>query len=233
MASGHRWERLETLVFQCQGVSAEDFKVLVEGTTRLTELDLWNSAIKLEQWKILKELAPRHLNTLRILDLRVKFFPSAGHVVQDVLCLMPSLSIFRSNICFKGTDLDGRPWVCRGLRELMLSPSFIKPKFQTEMFSRIAELTELEFFVCGPPYYGYEGGEAARLTLQHSLGVLWPLRHFREFAFHTTFTQDHWRKPEALWVLKHWPELKRVAGVEMNDHAAYTLRHVSFKANWA
>lgn len=109
-------------------------------------------------------------------------------LIQDILCSMPNLEIFRSDCCFRDLDMDkkengedSRPWVCYKLRELKVAFSIVNPSHQKMVLDRISKLVRLEKLVFLSPgtghYYPGDGaggggarrGGSIRVTLQKGL----------------------------------------------------------------
>ena len=225
--SGYCWKRLESLKTHLQQFLAEDFLTVMEGINRLTELDIRGSDINPETWARMRVLAPHHWNTIRVLNRKGCYMLMwKGSIVQDIMCSMPSLIVFDCGVPFSEHDIekDDRPWVCLGLTDLAMALSLQNLKSQSKVVARIVGLVHLERFVCLSPEGGHRG-HSPRFTLNKGLDQLKSLR-LREFGYWSTFSADIWGRPEALWVLKYWPELKMLVGVKLNTKAKHQLRHL-------
>ncbi|GJJ72299.1 hypothetical protein EMPS_04656 [Entomortierella parvispora] len=212
-----QFQELETLDLPRQ-FYGEEFVDLIDAMPRLTMLKMEDvKEFEENPWILLKATAPRHLNTLRILDVRCSGVGS--HTLIDMLCSLPNLEVFQGDTI---TDLhlreDPRPWACRGaLRRLELDFKITTQRrvlSQSLIVSRLAEMEQLEDLrvSCSP----------LRLDLSKPKGMLErlkTLKHLKTLSLESrneNFNCD-WGQVELAWVRENWPKLKYVDWIEYKD----------------
>ncbi|GJJ69637.1 hypothetical protein EMPS_01985 [Entomortierella parvispora] len=119
-AAGASCQNLEEIGLPYSRFENKDWDRLLSSIRLLSCLDLNVSTFNEESWKILQAY-PRHLTTLRGLDLRRCCLP--GTATHAMMCEMPNLEVFRTCNTLSTLDLqeDPRPWICMGLKELALT----------------------------------------------------------------------------------------------------------------
>ncbi|KAF9344567.1 hypothetical protein BGX34_005520 [Mortierella sp. NVP85] len=112
----------------------------------------------------------------------------------------------------------GAPWVCLGLKTLMISPVFDPStiqEIQPRVFEQMARLEHLEVLrLWDPkPRDDFEPGLFQRtvdLRLTSGLGKLSTLRRLRYIAFN--YSHQRMGEQEMDWILEHWTGLEMVRG---------------------
>lgn len=233
---GHRWEHLEALDLPNLCLS-EDLMVVIE-SLQLTELNLAGGHFDLNCWKGIQERCPRHLTTLRILNLGrgCRSYQVPGSIIQGLLCSLSSLEELTTDTLTDQEILkDNRPWVCERLRVLILSFHLYRPsENQSLVFSRIGQLTRSEHLDLGMSRtWRWEGNGVIGLnpTLQKGGGLneLQTLRSLKRFIC-PYLNSLEWTKSEAQWALKYWPRLEGIANLDFDDAARELLGHLELNA---
>ncbi|GJJ72298.1 hypothetical protein EMPS_04655 [Entomortierella parvispora] len=193
-----------------------DYYCLLKAMPRLTELRGWwdfDDGL----WELLKVGTPRHLETIRLVDIYACNLSS--RTLIDLLCSLPNLEVLRGD-CITDRDLreDPRPWACRGtLRRLELDFKITTQRrvlSQSLIASRLAEFEQLEDLIVAH--------SPLRLDLSKSKGVLErlkPLKNLKTLSLHSrnaSFNCD-WGQAELAWVRENWPNLKYVSWIEYKD----------------
>ncbi|GJJ72827.1 hypothetical protein EMPS_05185 [Entomortierella parvispora] len=214
---------LETLLMPGLDYSLDIFTELVKKMRRLTEIDLAATNFGFWEWTTLQTL-PWHMSAIRVLHLE-GCLNMTGVIIQDMLCSLPSLESFKAGNLWDIDIIDDpRPWICKDLKELVLTIVFrTSPHPHRMIQSRLSSLLRLEICELNRPH-----DECFRMTLQSGLDRLGSLRRMRRF--HVQAGKDApwamWKEEEVEWALKHWPFLEELSGVALTARAQQLLcRH--------
>ncbi|KAG0049265.1 hypothetical protein BGZ83_005906 [Gryganskiella cystojenkinii] len=232
---GWRCPPLESLNFSGLLFNNCDLETLLKTTVQtLQELSLPGTEFDSGSWKILKSYLPQYLSQLTKLNLSL-CNEVTGRMVQDILCSMTGLEDFAADyLAVFDIFRDPRPWVCLGLRRLQLAFFQYNEGSGIQMISRLAVLEQLEelrmdqneVFTRRYSDLSWFFTEFDTIpfawTLEHDLDRLKPLRRLKGLwapkAVHTL-----WTEVEAGWVMEHWPRLRWIKGVTLNNEAKRIL----------
>ncbi|KAF9925082.1 hypothetical protein BGZ67_008888 [Mortierella alpina] len=225
-----RFLHLRTLAIASSSLDDIDIAVIIKGLSALVNLHASNSRLGPESVHAIVE----HRSNLQELDIRNC---SVGESLsQVILAHCPDLQTFGCDLYDLRTLQQG-PWVCKRLQKLHITivdfdvwrgPEGIvmedRIRIHTEMFSQLAELTELTTLELGgvnPMWIGlYEEVYAQdldgatplprsakhelQLTLAMGFGKLESLKKLDHFATGRMYKEGLGRE-ELVWAAKHWP----------------------------
>jgi hypothetical protein len=144
-------------------------------------------------------------------------------VSRDVLSSCPRLKILYTNIVLARDVVNGGPWVCQQLKELVIGFLFgeLELDLQQEVFRRLSTLTRLEYLKMRIPSdeESFEEEHVLEFRLENGLEQLATLQQLKSIHFDDLEGRPYipqMRKNEALWMLTNWKNLKRITG-ELND----------------
>lgn len=214
------WPRLQSLSIPTQRIFAEGFRTLLESMTRLEELDLSSTRFNHECWMALQG-TPRHLATLRILDL-TKCDDLHGSHILDMLTSIPNLIVFKAGSLTRAHPVDfAQPWVCLGLRELSLVMEVDDPSSCAALLLRLSEMKRLERLEFLDESI-IVSNASLQLTLLDGMGQLATLRKLEKLKGSSRSTAS-WGEEEAQWVLENWPKLTEIEHVTLESEARQML----------
>ncbi|KAG0042191.1 hypothetical protein BGZ83_000788 [Gryganskiella cystojenkinii] len=223
-------QQLESLNLPWAEFNNADFLTLLQATTSLTELNLLSGSFDVDSWKVLKVDIPRHLWTLKILDLR-QCKNVTGKIIQDVLCSMLALEIFFADAI---TDLDlvndPRPWVATGLKKLSLAIGLYDLQRRGLILTQLARLESLESLNLSMnllwtrfPDENERPQGCLSLDLENGLDQLKTLRRLRTIIG-PGLKLSKWKVAEARWVIEYWVRLRAFEGIDLTNAARKLLR---------
>jgi len=176
-----------------------------EASLPLLELNLPRTQFELNTWNLLRE---HHWSTLRTLD--VSAFAD-GAAVQDILCSLTGLESF-TGYAIRSQDmvLDPRPWVCLGLKSIVIAIEILNGNVngtQKVAMERLGTLTRLQQLQLRPIY----GQFSLQFRLTGFLESLETWRDFRTLIFQ--YVPQELTENDVRWMTEKWPRLHSVIGV--------------------
>ncbi|KAG0053252.1 hypothetical protein BGZ83_001422 [Gryganskiella cystojenkinii] len=244
----HCPQGIESIGFPNRKFEERDFRTLLQVILVLKALDLSGTNFSSAHWTVLKQEWPHHLGTITEINIE-GCAKVAGAVVQDMLCLLPNLEVFKATYV-KDCNLeeDTRPWVCLKMRELTMA--FVGSRGGTEplFLSRLSALVRLETLILPMTflshdaeshpfmrrmqlgYYNDEDVDAdvalryvLQLTIEQGLEQLRTLRRLRSLEG-TVNPRSMWRREDASWAVRSWPSLEKLSGMRLDAVAKAILK---------
>ncbi|KAG0053108.1 hypothetical protein BGZ83_001653 [Gryganskiella cystojenkinii] len=246
MESGQACRRLEELsLSKIHGFRNQQLGRILDliEPGRLFKIDLSSTRFNRRSWEIFRNVhESAHCLSIRELSLD-GCRQLLGKAVQEMLCSMPQLEIFRAE-SLRDTDIheDPLPWVCLGLKELQLGfkiestpptrsnffpflPRWISVQEQRHrheqeqqrrsliFWSQLKRLTKLEILTRFVPQ-DEQSGSLVRLSLKEGgLAELKSLRQLRVVDENVTRSGEE----EVEWMLENWPRLEKHCKRELDD----------------
>ncbi|KAF9282071.1 hypothetical protein BGZ88_011214 [Linnemannia elongata] len=210
--NGVKWVHIKHLELSGSNMYSRDLGSLIRTMPQLTTLNLSETDINLDGWRVLRA-CPQLLLRLRELDLE-NCHCLPGSAVQDMLCTMPNLEVFKAvSLSYTDAEQDDRPWLCHALKELSLafdlgSPLRRSPSLEPKLLLRLSKLDRLK--KCRIPYLGAHG---PNFTLQSGLDLLCSLKDLTSFEGSGPWREAFWGAAEVDWVIENWPNLRSLSGV--------------------
>ncbi|KAG0042668.1 hypothetical protein BGZ83_000197 [Gryganskiella cystojenkinii] len=230
-------ERLEYLALPWTNLQDKPFGDLLQRFPSLTQLVLRGTDFNRAAWRVLQEETPQLIATLTTLSLRC--CPQVtGDLIHEILCSMSSLKLFEADCILHSDFADQIPWVCRGLTHLYLTfviqPSDQSSSSQSMILSRLSELKELVALDLDMTNIKYHPEQITiprdewskyclHLSLERGLDALKSLRQLERFRGPCSGATS-WTEAEARWMLEHWPRLREMDSIELEEETKLLLR---------
>ncbi|KAK3810167.1 MAG: hypothetical protein J3Q66DRAFT_443713 [Benniella sp.] len=210
------WPHLHRFHLESHPIYTKEACKIIGGMERITSLALScpPSALQPETMDHLR-LHFAYLTVLRWIWPRAV---DDSATAQVILASCPCLVRFSGNWITAATIAKGAPWVCLGLRTLIITPIFDSSTIQDiqpRVFEQIARLERLEVLRLWDPnprddFQPYLFQKSVDLRLTYGLGKLSTLRWLRYIAFN--FSHQRMGEQEMDWILEHWTSLEMVRG---------------------
>ncbi|CAO3566117.1 unnamed protein product [Mortierella alpina] len=235
------WPHLHSLDLMITRVEDEDLQVILnsigevgpEGCLQRLTVPMTVSAIHAG------DSLRRHFGSLRSINLQNGL---TSAMAQEIMASCPELESITGTCILAEDILKGRPWVCRRLHTfdlciLVASTSALEPPSHQEngqgwgqetaskpqsgidrvVFERLALLPRLQQLLTDPPKYarppGFElSGRPLRWNIEAGLDQLAGLTRIRRI--HLDRPESHLEISDMAWMLKHWPRLKTIGGLQ-------------------
>jgi len=241
------WPELDSITIRrdLNDVSHKDYiTILQAGQRPFRVLDLGIERLELDLFDLLRQ---GHFKALTKVDLcKATVEPELPRHktegipqwVQEVLESCPSLEHITAKIITAEDIINGKPWVCLGLKEfkVVINMGFRRPsgrgpkrpKFTDnqqglcravfEQLGRLEQLRALDM-----RYLGWNHGtrySPLPLELRLGLGLLSKLKYIEVIGFH--HYQDM-READVEWMLRQWPYLSTIYGDRLSNKPSKTL----------
>ncbi|KAK3814145.1 MAG: hypothetical protein J3Q66DRAFT_371079 [Benniella sp.] len=148
-------------------------------------------------------------------------------MAQEIMSSCPLLEKFSSTWIDADLVVKGKPWVCFGLKKLVLGfvfNSFTLPAVQPIVFDQLSKLTRLEHWRLWPCLEDVPQ-DTVTLKLEYGLGKLQTLRALDSVMLGNSLQEME--DQEIDWMLEHWKSLRYIRGelcLEEHRKQALTAR---------
>jgi hypothetical protein len=210
------WPHLHRFRLETHPIDTEEACKIMGGMQRITSLAL-SCPPQVLQPETMDHLRPHfaHLTVLRWIWPRAI---ATSSTAQVILASCPCLVRFSGHWIKASTIAKGAPWVCLGLKTLMISPVFDPStiqEIQPRVFEQIGCLEHLEVLRLWDPmprddFEPQLFQRTVDLRLTYGLGKLSTLRWLRYIAFN--YSHQRMGEQEMDWILEHWTGLEMVRG---------------------
>lgn len=240
-----KYDDVEFLPGFVQPVAAKTWpnlhEVVITGVHKMTRNQLFEILEGMQRITILTIhcdpdiFTPSSMTLLRpqFSNLRILFLGNCNSSVmcpmaQEILSSCPLLEEFSSTWIDADLVIKGKPWVCFGLKKLVLGFVFSSstlPAVQPIVFDQLARLTRLEHWCLWPYTEGDVLQDTVALKLEYGLGKLQTLRELKYLILENTLQEME--DQEIDWILKHWKALRYIRGrfcLEQHREQALTVR---------
>ncbi|KAI8348142.1 hypothetical protein B0O80DRAFT_187538 [Mortierella sp. GBAus27b] len=216
------WPDLQSLYMKPIGITREGLAKIIKGMQRIIALDVpyFQDSLPPNPLELLRPHFP-HVRVLNLLSVASTVSP----VAQEILSTCPSLEQLAVPAINANIVVEGKPWVCFGLRALnmgfLFDPTTIHV-VQPAVFNRLSKLKRLRYLRLGG--YLRMGGpgwqdepiqprfqESIDLRLKNGLASLSTLRSLEIFNFYDT--EQRMGEQEIEWIVQHWRSLNYALGV--------------------
>jgi len=215
------WPHLHELRLGSLEMKNHDLLTILRSMERITAFEFPTILDALEEQSI--HLLRPHFSYLTVLDMGTRQ-KSNIPFAQEILASCPLLEQLQAPAIHADAVVEGKPWVCLGLKKLYLSywfnPSTIH-HVQPIVFCQLAKLTRLqELRLWGFQRASSSSGvqfQEVDLRLENGLDALSTL-----CALHTlsiTGTRQKMGEKEAEWIVQNWRSLEHVFG-DLNERNA-------------
>ncbi|KAF8984505.1 hypothetical protein BGZ46_007872 [Entomortierella lignicola] len=187
-------------------VSDADIARVINNMQRVTTLNLIGSDFGDISFQALQ----RHWTTLETLGVSLcKNVTSAQ--IQKILASCPNLRVLTGDDILAEDIINGQPWVCTSLKELIINIQFSPTAEKSDhmaVFESISALKKLELL----NITGYSGRKIVplNLSLEYGLEKLAGLTCLLQLCFQ--HSEQNIEMEEIDWMLEHWKSLEGVRG---------------------
>ncbi|KAG0228284.1 hypothetical protein BGX31_006633 [Mortierella sp. GBA43] len=207
------WPDLDSLVMRWLYVPEDDIAKIIPSIQRIIRLEF---GLPTTLGPSSLDLLQLHFPTLRKVNFKSQYGPHhCCPIAITVLTSCPTLEAFCSSRIYGTSIVEGKPWVCLGLKDLDVEICFYPDTIrdtQAQVLDQLSKLTQLDSLIVWDRQDYLHGSYEVPLDLRlkYGLGKLSTLQSLRHINWGIS---DQWMgEQECQWMLDNWMCLKYVSG---------------------